>query len=162
MRFEFRRIGFLAALVALVAFVAAGIVFAQTPPPPGQRMMQHAGRGQGGFLGHLNLTADQQTKIRTLFDQQREAHQADRQKMQDLRQQLKAAIFADSGPADTAAIQQQIQTLQDRLEADRINLEKQVAQVLTPDQRKQVRDMPGPGPFMGGRGRGAGMRHGAR
>ncbi len=158
MKLGIRRISFVAALVALVAAFSAGIVLAQGAPPVGPRhsqMRQNAG-GPAGLFQHLNLTDDQKTKIQSLVQAQRQAHQGQAQQMRDLQQQLKNAVFADNGPADTASIQQQITALQGQLEADRVNLEKQIAGVLTPDQRKQVRDMPGP--FMGG-GRGMAMRH---
>jgi Spy/CpxP family protein refolding chaperone len=150
--------------VALAAVVATGaFAFAQNPPPgPPQRRTMAQGRGGPGPMGmlqQLNLTDDQRTRIQSLLEQQRQAHQGTMQKMRDLQQQLKNAIFADNGPADTAALQQQISTLQGQLEADRIGLEKQIAAVLTPDQRKQVRDMSGPGFGPMGR-RGRGMQHG--
>ncbi len=165
MRPGIRRIAFTVALLALVAGVSAGMVFAQTAPPAGpphgRQTRQHAGiaPGQGGPFQHLNLTDDQKTKIQALVQQQRQAHQSEAQQLRDLQQQLKNAIFADNAPGDTSVIQQQIATLQAQLEGDRVNLEKQIAAILTPDQRKQVRDMPGP--FMGGfgMGRGMGMRH---
>ncbi len=154
-----------AVALALAAIVATGAVaFAQGTPPPRRPMMgQQAGpggRGPMGMLAQLNLTDDQRTKIQSLMQQHQQANQNNMQKMRDLEQQLKNAIFADSGPADTAAVQQQVQALRSELEADRINVEKQIATILTADQRKQVRDMPGnflggPGPGMG-RGRGMG------
>ncbi len=153
--------------LALAAIVAAGtLAFAQNPPsgPPQRRMMAQGRGGPGlgpmGMLQHLNLTDAQRTQIQSLLEKQRQSHQGDMQKIRDLQQQLKNAIFAESGPGDTAALQQQIATLQAQLETDRIALEKQIAAILTADQRKQVRDAPGPGfgPMMGGRGRG--MRRG--
>jgi Spy/CpxP family protein refolding chaperone len=150
-----------AIVFGLAAVVATGaLAFAQgAPPQPRHQMGQQAGRGGAGPMGmmqQLNLTDDQRTRIQSLMQQQRQAHQGEMQKMGDLEQQLKNAIFADSGPADTTALQQQVQTLRLQLEADRITLEKQIAAVLTPDQRKQVRDMPGN--FIGGPGMGRGMR----
>jgi len=161
-----RRAAFALAFAAIV--ITGAFAFAQgTPPPPQHRPGQMMGRGgpggpgQAGVMQHLNLTDDQRTKIQSLMEEQRQSHQGEMQKkMMDLQQQLKNAIFADNGPADTGGVQAQIATLQAQLEADRINLQKQVAAILTPDQRKQVRDMPGPGPFMGGRGMGPGFQMG--
>jgi Spy/CpxP family protein refolding chaperone len=152
---------------ALAAIVATGaIAFAQGNPPPRRPMMgQQAGPGGPGPMGmmrQLNLTDDQRSKIQSLMEQQRQSHQADRQNLMDLQQQLKNAVFADAGPADTAALQQQIQGLQSQLEADRINVEKQIAAILTPEQRKQVRDMPGDFMGMGGPGMGRGRGMGGR
>jgi Spy/CpxP family protein refolding chaperone len=148
--------------LALAAVAATGtFAFAQNPPPgPQRRAMMGPGRGGPGGMGmlqRLNLTDDQRTKIQSLMQQQRQAHQDEAQQMRDLQRQLKNAIFADSSPGDTAALQQQIASLEAQLESDRIALQKQIAGVLTAEQRKQVRDMPGPGfgPMMG-RGRGMG------
>ncbi len=162
-----RRILYRAALAFALAALVGTAAFALGQNPPAQR--PHAawqggpgGRGPMGMFQHLNLTDDQKTKIQTLFEQQRQSHQGEMQKLRDLQQQLKNTIFADGGPGDTSGLQQQIATLQAQFENDRIALEKQVASVLTADQRKQVRDMPGPGFGFGpmGRGRGQGLRHG--
>lgn len=160
-----KRVLYVTALaLALAAIAATGtLAFGQNPPP--QRPMMGQGRGGPGpgpmaMLRRLNLTDEQETKIQSLTQDQRQAHQGAMQKIADLQQQLKNAIFADGGPANTDALQQQIATLHAQLESDRINLEKQIASVLTPEQRKQVRDMPGPGfgPMMGrGRGMGRGL-----
>lgn len=145
--------------LALVAILGVGgLAFGQNPPRQQyQRPMmgQRLGPGPGamGMLRNLNLTEDQRTKIQSLTQQNRQAHQGDMQKIRDLQQQLKDAIFADAGPGDTAGLQQQIAALQAKLEGHRIDLQKQIAAVLTPDQRKQVREQPGPGfGMMGGRG----------
>ena len=152
-----------AVALALAAIAATGtFAFAQNSPPP-QRPMMGQGRGGPGPMGmlqHLNLADDQRTKIQSLMEQHRQATQDTAQKERDLQQQLKNAIFADNGPTDTTELQGQIAALEAQLESGRIGLEKQIAAILTPDQRKQVRDMPGPGfgPMMG-RGRGRGMGH---
>jgi Spy/CpxP family protein refolding chaperone len=165
------RTAFAVAVAALVATTAGA--FAQNPPPPrqgrGAGMGWGAGMGRGpggpgpmGMLQQLNLTADQRTKIQSIMQEHRQATQADAQTMRDLQQQLKNAIFADS-PGDTSALLEQIASLEAKLQTGRIAVEKQIAAILTADQRKQVRDTPGPGlgPMMGrGRGMGRGMGRG--
>ncbi len=155
------------ALAVVAVITTSALVFAQNQPPqrrPGAMWQQGpGGRGPAGMWQHLNLTDDQRTKIQSLMQQQRQAHQADTQKMMDLQQQLKNAIFADGGPGDVGSLPDQIASLQAQLEKDRISVEKQIAAILTADQRKQVREAPGPGfgPMMGARGRGrGGMHHG--
>jgi Spy/CpxP family protein refolding chaperone len=158
--------------LACAAIIATGVlVFAQGPPPPpqhrqGQMMGGRGGPWGSGPLQQLNLTDDQRTQIQTLMEQHRQATQSSAQKMRDLQQQLKNAVFADAPDLNTISqTESQIAALEAQLAADRVAAEKQIAGVLTADQRKQVRDMPGPGPFMGGgpgmgMGRGRGMGRG--
>ncbi len=150
------------ALVVAALVATTAVAFAQNPPPPPQGRGAGFGRGfgpgrggpMGGMMQQLNLTADQRTQIQKIMQDHRQAMQNDAQAMRDLQQQLKNAIFADS-PGDTSALQQQIGALEAKLQTGRIAAEKQIAAILTADQRKQVRDMPGAG-FMGGMGMGRG------
>ncbi len=152
------------AIVFAAVIAATAVAFAQNPPP--QRPGRGAGFGQGrggpgpmgGALQQLNLTADQRTQIQKIMQDHRQATQNDAQAMRDLQQQLKNAIFADS-PGDTRALQDQIAALESRLQTGRIAAEKQIAAILNPEQRKQVRDRPGPG-LMGGMGMGMGRGRG--
>lgn len=150
----------LVSALAVVAFVVAGaFVFAQGGPPPqragrGQMMGQGPGGRGGGMmgLGRLNLTEDQRTQVQKLMEQNRQAHQPDMQKMADAQKALRDAIFADAGPDESAihAAQAQIQALEPLMAQHRVEMEVAVAKILTPDQRKQMREMPPAGP--GGRG----------
>ncbi len=154
-----KRALYVTAIAFALAAIAATGTFAFPQNPPRQRAMMGQGRGGPGPMGmlrQLNLTDDQRTKIQTLADQHRQAMQDQAQKMRDLQKQLKDAIFADAGPGNTDAVQQQIAALETQLQSDRIAFEKQIAAVLTADQRKQVRDLPGPGFGPMGRGRGMG------
>ncbi len=157
-----------------IALAVAGMVgtgafaLAQgTPPPPpqhqgGRMMMQGRGGGPGGrmMLGRLNLTDQQRSQIQTLQQQQRASHQALMQKMGDLQKQLRDAVFADNGPneAQIANLQQQIAQLEPQLQQARLQMQEGISRILTPDQRKQLREMAPPG--RGGRGMGGQMRHG--
>jgi Spy/CpxP family protein refolding chaperone len=167
MKPTFRRTALIAGL-ALVVLVPV-LVLAQTQGPPPQRPGMMGGRGmmagrQGGpgqGMMFLNLTDQQRTQVQAVMEQHRQATQDSAKQMADLQQQLKDAIFADAGPNDAAIAQVkgQIAVLETQLQAGRIDAEKQIAAILTLDQRKLVRDMPGAGLLGGpgpGRGRGPG------
>jgi protein CpxP len=171
MKSTFRRTALITGL-ALVVLVPV-LVLAQTQGPPPQRPGMMGGRGmmmggpgrQGGpgpgMMLHLNLTEQQRTQVQAIMEQHRQATQDSAKQMGDLQQQLKNAIFADAGPNDAAitSLKGQIAALEAQLQAGRLDVEKQIAMLLTPEQRKQVREAPGAGPFGGpgmGRGRGPG------
>ena len=133
------------------------------------------GRGMGGPGGGpmqaLQLTDQQRTQVQAIMEQHRQATADVAKQVSDLQEQLKAAIFADAGPNDGAItqLQGQLAALEAQLQAGRLAMQKQIAALLTPDQRKKVRDMPGMGPFGGGpggpgagrgRGPGRGMHNG--
>ncbi len=138
--------------IAVITLVASGLALAQgtqgTQPQnqTGRPMMQGRGGMMQGFgpmmLGRLNLTDQQRSQVQALQQQHRAANQELMQKMADLQRQLRDAIFADNGPDETRAnqLQQQIAQLDPQLREARLQMEVAVAKILTPEQRKQVRD----------------------
>lgn len=132
------------------------------PPPAGQR---------------LQLTAEQREAIRKLVEQDRPATPAEQ--VRRLQRQLHDLVMADA--PDTGrieALKKEIGAVQAKMLADRVNRQLQIAKILTPEQRKLLRDRPGAlrrflgrgaGPGFGpgrgwgsglGRGRGPGMGRG--
>jgi Spy/CpxP family protein refolding chaperone len=104
-------------------------------------------------LGRLELTEDQQSKLKALVEADRQAQSgtpADGQ----LRRELHTAIYADSPDAATIAdLQQRVAAALAARHARQVALEQQIAQILTPEQRAQVRERAGRGPRAGaGRG----------
>jgi Spy/CpxP family protein refolding chaperone len=146
--------------VAAIAIAAAASVSVIAHPQgfgrgPG-RGMGPGGPGPFGMLQRLNLTDEQQTQIRALLDERKNA-QSD-QKGMDLQKQLHEAIFADT--PDTAKIDElkaAITAAQATALNEHVALQLKIAQILTPDQRQQARQFQGrrggPGPW------GSGGRH---
>jgi Spy/CpxP family protein refolding chaperone len=143
---------------ALVATVLAAVVAmpVMAQPPQGGR---GPGRGPGPdgllpILGSLNLTDAQREQIRSLAEAQRGADNP-RRSLMDLERQLQVAIFSDTPD------QQKIDDLKNSIAAataaeltSRIEMQTRIAQILTPEQRAQARDVLGKGP--GRRGGGPG------
>ena len=75
--------------ILLCALILAGTVFAQAPG----RMVRRRAAGTMRMLQQLNLTPEQRTQVRTLFQQQRQQVQAVRQ------DQSLASACAESGDA---------------------------------------------------------------
>ena len=150
-----------------MAFTGLGFAVAQQAPPAPQRPgpmgmgMGMGGRmgGPGGLqipFGRLNLTDQQKDAVQKLLA----AHRSEEPpKMADLQRKLQEAIYGDA--QDHGAIENlkaEIGAAQAEMLKARVDLEVQIAQILTPEQKKQVLDMPaGPGRGRGGMmGRGPG------
>jgi Spy/CpxP family protein refolding chaperone len=93
-----------------------------------------------GGLQRLNLTDAQRDQIKELVKTHRQDDQAGA-KLADLNRQLRAAILADTPDlAQIEHLKSDIAAAQSAALAARIDLEMEVAQVLTPEQRAQARD----------------------
>jgi Spy/CpxP family protein refolding chaperone len=152
----------LALLIVGMAFTGFGFVVAQQgPPPQGTPQRGPMGPRMGGPggppipLGLLNLTAEQKDAIQKLLAARRSEEPP---RMADLQRKLQEAIYGDT--QDLGAIESlkaQIGAAQAEMLKARVDLELQIAQILTPEQKKQVLDAPAAGR---GRGRGGMMGRG--
>ena len=144
-----------AVAVATAVSVGAGQPPADRSPGPGQ------GRGGPGgpmpILRQLNLTDTQRQQIKALTDEQRP--QADEQspmrKLIELQRALHVAIFADT--PDSAQIDQlraRIAEAEAATLAARVELQLKIAQILTPEQRQQARELTESRPGRAGRANG--------
>jgi Spy/CpxP family protein refolding chaperone len=140
----------LSAIATLAIALTVGIATASAQPPQGRGPGGRGpGFGPGGplpYLRELNLTDAQKEQIKALTDEARpqDATQSPMAKMADLQRQLRAAVLADS--PDAGQIEQLRTAIADAEAAAlsaRIDLELKIAQILTPDQRKQARDLVG-------------------
>lgn len=94
-----------------------------------------------GGLQRLNLTDAQRDQIKELVRTHRQGDQSGA-KLADLNRQLRAAVLADTPDlAQIEHLKSDIAAAQSAALAARIDLEMQVAQVLTPEQRAQARDL---------------------
>lgn len=150
-----------AAVVALAVAVSAGA--GQPPADRGPGGVQGRG-GPGGplpILRQLNLTDAQREQIRALTDEQRaQRAQSPRKTLGELHRALAAAIFADT--PDSAQIDQLRAAIAEAEAATltaRVDLQLKISQILTPEQRKQARELTDQRPARVGR---AGGPRGAR
>ncbi|MET0213088.1 MAG: periplasmic heavy metal sensor [Vicinamibacterales bacterium] len=139
----------IAAAAVVVTTTIAATAAGQSPVGRGPG----GGPGRGGpggpmpVLRQLNLTDAQREQIKTLTDAERAARtqsggQAPARTLFELQQSLQAAIFADT--PDTAQIDQlkaNIAEAEAAALAGRIDLQVKIAQILTPEQRAQAREL---------------------
>jgi Spy/CpxP family protein refolding chaperone len=133
-----------AAAVALTTAFSAGA----GQPPAGRGSGPGQGRGGPGgplpILRQLNLTETQREQIKALTDEQRAQNhtQAPGRKLIELQRALEVAVFADT--PDSAQIDQlrtSIAEAEAATLAARVDLQLKIAQILTPEQRKQAREL---------------------
>jgi len=152
-----------AAVVVTTAFSAGG-----GQPPAGRGPGPGQGRGGPGgplpILRQLNLTETQREQIKALTDEQRARNdaQSPARKLVELQRALEAAVFADT--PDSAQIEQLragIAEAEAAFLAARVELQLKIAQILTPEQRKQARELTDRRPGRAGRAGGPrGVRSG--
>jgi len=158
-----RKLSLRVALVAVVTLAVVALARAQQQPsapqqqPSQQQPARQRGMAGGGPFARLNLTDQQRTDIQNAMKASREAMAKDLGELGDVRRQLHEALFADTpDEAQVSALSTRLKQIQDNLQTSRIQAQEQIAKVLTPDQRKQVRQW-GAGAMMRRMGRMGGM-----
>ncbi len=141
--------------LAFAGVVVAGLVVTmavvQAQRPGG---MGRFGGAPGMMLAGLNLSADQQAQIKTLFEAERDSRRAGMRALADARQALHAAVFANAVDAGAvAALQAKVIAAEQAQLAARVQTELTLAGILTPDQRAKLLARGGRGPGRGGPGR---------
>lgn len=162
-----------AAVVSAVAAVfVASVAVASSQQTGGDQQPQRQGPGQGrrggpggpggrGFGGpiYADLTEQQKEQIKAIHDAQRQAEQGPPADAK-LRQQLELELLADTPNDQTIeSLKQQIATAQLENLSSHIAVQKQIAHILTAEQRAKARERIAQGPEGRGRGRGFGPRH---
>lgn len=125
------------------------------PPPQGPPPQEPPPQGP-------QLTDEQRTKLVALATEQRDRLHAARDQMQKLQEQMRAELWADK--PDEAKVKQlrgDLAKAQQEMFAARLDFQTKRAQVFTPEQRKQIRDMRAQRQIWGPRGF-AGPRQGFR
>jgi Spy/CpxP family protein refolding chaperone len=139
-------------LVVLGAALAAAVSFAFAQGPghgqgygvgmgggygPG---MMGGGHGPGGALAALNLTDEQREKVFAIQEEQRTKNWAVMGEMRSEQYKLRSLYRGDKLDANKIAEQQKkIDGLRQQMLKSRVETHNQIAAVLTPEQRKQLR-----------------------
>jgi len=145
----------IAAVLGVAAYTVAGAQGGQGggrgPGGPG------FGRGGAAVLRGVDLTDAQREQIKAIHETERDG-QTGPPADAALNRQLQAELYADAPDAQKIAdLQQQLAAAQSARLAKRIAIEQKIAQILTAEQRAQVRERLASapddrGPRRGGRG----------
>jgi periplasmic protein CpxP/Spy len=113
------------------------------------------GGGRGGFRA-LNLTDTQKDQMKALHKGERDQMGAQMKDLRDAHQALRAQVFADNPDnAQIESLKTKIAGLESAMLSARVDMDRKVAAILTPEQRKTMATLP-PRPF----GRHGGRHHG--
>lgn len=131
-----------AAAVGLTLAAGAGTVAFAGGDGPGRGF--HGRVGHGGFRGFraLDLTEEQRTQAKAIFEEQRRASEPQRTQMHELRKQMREQL--DSGKADAAAIGQlaiQTHAIGQQLREARERGFERLTAILTPEQKAKLEQM---------------------
>jgi Spy/CpxP family protein refolding chaperone len=139
-------------VVAAAVLAGGSMAVVSAQPGPGRR-----GGGPFPLMRIPDLTDAQRQQIRQLMEEQRDAGDRPMRQVGDLERQLHAELFADAPDAGKIeALKTQIASAHAAALESRIELQTKIAQILTPEQRKQLRENPG----RAGRGGRGGFKRG--
>ena len=144
-----------------VAAIAGGLTFAQTTSPappadgqtqqvPGARRAQMRHRMAQRLSTYLNLTADQQTQAKQIFQASRQSAQPVAQQLRDARKALADAVKSNAPDAQIDQLSGNVGNLVSQLTAIRTKAFQKFYGTLTPDQKEKMNTAMGR--FIGGRG----------
>jgi Spy/CpxP family protein refolding chaperone len=130
-----------AALIVSSMLTTATVTHAQQPPAPQQQPAK-----RGGFMLHrlqrnLNLTDDQVTQIRGIFQQSRDAHRQHGQAMRQAHTELRQLVLNGGDANAIAAKKAEVAQLMAQGLDLRIQTLQQLGPVLSQEQRDKLAQM---------------------
>ena len=136
----------IAALAVLMGTVAGHSHTADTPPSPpmhGHRMGM--GMGMGGHMGflakQLNLTDDQKSQMKAIWQKERPAMKPLFQQQRVIDQQLRQYVEGSFDQDKVQALANQKAQIQAQMTIAETRIHNQMYQLLTPDQQSQLKQI---------------------
>jgi periplasmic protein CpxP/Spy len=138
-------------------------LLAQNTTPDQEPAGKMRRKGMGEEWGkELNLTAEQQTQIKTIRDQEKTASESLRQQMKTAREQLGTLMAGNASDAQLRQQHDQVRQLGQQLGDRRFDTMLKIRNVLTPEQRTKAAELmkqhKGKGRWHGDRDQAKGMR----
>jgi len=107
-----------------------------------QRSSENGGRrngqGKGQWLQQLNLTPEQQQRIRAIREDAKANNEGLRQQMQQAREQMRSLSASNASDNELRQHHQQVQALQQQMSNQRFETLLKIRAELTPEQRAQM------------------------
>jgi periplasmic protein CpxP/Spy len=135
--------------VTVLAGLSGTVAMAQDMPPPGGGFQGGHGPGPHGgphgelpFLAGLNLTPAQHKQMHAIFATMHKDHKGEWQQVRGLHEQFEDLLLAP-GPVDKtklAALTQQMESLHQAKDAERLDIAVKIHDILTPAQLAEAKD----------------------
>ncbi|MBD3868778.1 MAG: Spy/CpxP family protein refolding chaperone [Acidobacteria bacterium] len=144
MRTPMKSVPMILAVAALLVLTSITVVAAQGPGPGGERAGKRGGQGDElrKALGRLDLSEDQKSSIKALFESNKESMQADRETLRTareaLRLQMQSETFNEGAIRNLAG---QVGAAEVEMAVARASLHNQIRELLTDEQRGQLKEM---------------------
>ena len=144
MKTPMKSIPMILAVAALLVLTSITVAAAQGPGPGGKGRDDRGGQGDQlrRALDRLDLSEDQKTSIKALFESNRDSMQAEREALRTAREALRVQMQSDT--FDEAAIRNlagRVGAVEVELAVARASFHNQVLQLLTGEQRGQLKEM---------------------
>jgi periplasmic protein CpxP/Spy len=101
----------------------------------------HWGERGGEMFKELNLTADQQAKIKAIREQEKSASTDQRKQMKAAFEQMRSLSAGNATDAQLRAKHQQVRQLRQQFEDRRFETMLKIRAVLTPEQRSKMAEL---------------------
>jgi Spy/CpxP family protein refolding chaperone len=102
----------------------------------------HGGKGgSGGWMAGLDLTAEQQTKLKALREKSREQVQKLHEAMRVKHEELKTLLTGDGSVDKARSIHKEVQDSKRKMEDLHFESMMELRTLLTPEQRKKLAEL---------------------
>lgn len=135
----------IAALAVLMGTVAGHSQTADTPASPPMHHRMGMGMGIGGHMGflakQLNLTDDQKSQMKAIWQKEKPAMKPLFQQQRMIDQQLRQYVEGSFDQDKVQALANQKAQIQAQMTIAETRIHNQMYQLLTPDQQSQLKQM---------------------
>lgn len=138
-----------ASAVSNPSLTQASLIAQNTPAQMSEGEEQKGRRGRKGHWGQrgsemfkeLNLTTDQQAKIKAIREQEKSASTEQRKQMKAAFEQMRSLSAGNATEAQLRAQHQQVRQLRQQAEERRFEIMLKIRAVLTPEQRTKMSEL---------------------
>ena len=112
-----------------------------SPDAPGFKMGRRGKRGMKQIFQKLNLSTEQQERIKAIREESKQSNSSLRQEMRQAREEMGKLMASDTNDDELKQQHEKIQTLKQQLGTQRFETMLKIRQVLTPEQRTEMAEL---------------------
>ena len=127
--------------VTQTSIMRSGKIAQASPDTPGFKMGRPGKRGMAKMFQELNLSTDQQERIKAIRQESKENNSSLRQEMRQAREEMGKLMASDTSDSELKQQHEKIQSLKQQLGTQRFETMLKIRQVLTPEQRTKMAEL---------------------